>query len=256
MDTIRALALVLGLLPALLPAQSDSGEIFPSNLHEEPAPAPTNQPVVSDLETESESPAPDPTLAEEETLQEEREPDPESASSVTGTTPPEDAAPLTVEEVVQEIVESEQNAPQSETPPNRIPPSYGDTSGPAYIGHRAAIERYAGWGWIKSDGSAWNRSQWVVLEEVPRTMPAPGRFLEHPDNDNNYRYRLYGQWMDYQAYEPNFDIFVPVFKLKGFELVGPASRPGGLRLPRGTAMSGQSRAVPGGGGARDNPFSR
>lgn len=140
-------------------------------------------------------------------------------------------------------------------PPHRggtTPPRAGQTSGPAYIGHRAVIEKYAGWGWIRREDESWRSAKWVVLRESPGSIQAPGRYLAHPDNDNDVQYRIFGHFSDKRAYEPNFDTWVDVFDLTGFEVIGPAPRPN-LRPPR---AQGKTHSRPTTGGVRSNPFGR
>jgi hypothetical protein len=133
------------------------------------------------------------------------------------------------------VPEEEQPAPYPTTPkvqkpatsktPRVIPKTYGDTTGEVFIGQRTVVDRYAGWGWVRSEKDSWRKSRWTMLEEKPRTLMAPGRFLAHPDNDKGTQYKLYGQWAPYKGYEPNFDVFVDVFQIKGFEVIGPAEIP-------------------------------
>jgi hypothetical protein len=134
------------------------------------------------------------------------------------------------------------------------PSSAGDTTGNIYIGHRAVVEKYNGWGWIKKESDSWNKSKWATIREVPGAIIVPGRYLKHPDNDANIQYRLYGEFSNDKAYEPNKDVFVDVFILKGFEVIGPASQPSGVSLPKGA--SAPTRSKPTTGGARTNPFGR
>jgi hypothetical protein len=60
-----------------------------------------------------------------------------------------------------------------------------------------------------------------MLQEEPGIRMAPGRFLRHPNHDNGMQYRLFGRMMDYKAYEPAVDAYVNVFRIEGFEVVGP-----------------------------------
>jgi hypothetical protein len=105
--------------------------------------------------------------------------------------------------------------------PRVIPQSYGDRSGEVFIAHRSVIDRYAGWGWMREEKETWRKGRWVMLEEKPGLIKAPGRFLAHPDHDDGTQYKFYGQWAPYKGYEPNFDVMVDVFQIKGFELIGP-----------------------------------
>ena len=190
-----------------------------------PEPAPASEPV----------PASDPAPAPAQEAQEAPAP---------GTPAAEE------EEVVGSNEFSQEIAPPPPTErPRTIPPRHGDTSGTVYEGHRAVIDRYAGWGWIKRENEPWSRARWAMIEEEPGVRMAPGRFLRRPNEDDNNQYRLYGEWASYEGYEPNFDVFVPVFRITGFELIGPGTRPN-LTPPRGqgaTRGGGWSSR----GGARD-----
>lgn len=143
-------------------------------------------------------------------------------------------------------------APLPHSPPPTPPTRKGDLTGTAYIGHRTIVEKYAGWGWIRKESDSWRKARWAALGETLGEIEAPGRYTQHPESDQDVQYRLYGEWSDGTAYEPNIDIFIPVFSLKGFERIGPAPRPN-LRPPKGQAPT---RSRPTTRGARTNPFNR
>jgi hypothetical protein len=115
-----------------------------------------------------------------------------------------------------------------------IPTAQGDRSGTVWVGHRAVIDRYAGWGWIKKEREPWSRGRWVMLEETIGKSVAPGRHYSRPTQDDGMTYRLFGDFAEYKGYEPNYDVFVDVFRIKGWETVGREKRPD-LRPPRGSA---------------------
>jgi hypothetical protein len=79
-----------------------------------------------------------------------------------------------------------------------------------------------------------------MIEEEPGQRMAPGRFHARPTQDDNTQYRLYGSFADYKGYEPNFDVFVDVFRIQGWETIGPAPRPK-LSPPRSSNSSSQGR---------------
>ncbi|MDX6767200.1 MAG: hypothetical protein SFU85_10465 [Candidatus Methylacidiphilales bacterium] len=128
---------------------------------------------------------------------------------------------------------SQQNLP-AEKPKKPIPTSSGDRTGPIWIGHRAVIDRYAGWGWIKKDKQSWGSAKWVMLEEAPGKSVAPGRHYGRPTGDDGMTYRLYGEFTDYKGYEPNYDVFVDVFRIRGWETIGKEQHPN-LRPPRSSS---------------------
>lgn len=128
--------------------------------------------------------------------------------------------------------------------PRVTPQIFGDRTGPVYIGLRTVLDRRTGWGWIKAEDDDWMRAKWAIIQETPGVVKAPGRFLSNPKGDQLMTYKLYGEFASYTGYEPDFDVFVPVFKLKGFEIIGP-----GEALKREPPHAS-------GGGADSSAFSR
>ncbi|MEM6600960.1 MAG: hypothetical protein AAF649_06205 [Verrucomicrobiota bacterium] len=139
-------------------------------------------------------------------------------------------------------------------PHGKTPDRSGDTTGDVYIAHRSVVEKYNGWGWVKHESESWRDAQWVAVREKLGQVILPGRHLQHPDNDDGMQYRFYGEFSTETAYEPNKDVFVAVFNLKGFEVIGRASKPSGTTLPR--SKTSATRSKPTTGGARSNPFRR
>ncbi|MEM6885415.1 MAG: hypothetical protein AAF571_10315 [Verrucomicrobiota bacterium] len=139
-------------------------------------------------------------------------------------------------------------------PHGTIPQSSGDTTGDIYIAHRSVVEKYNGWGWVKHESESWSDAQWVTVREKLGKVIVPGRHLKHTDNDDGMQYRFYGEFSSETAYEPNKDVFIAIFNLKGFEVIGPAKKPFGATLPQ--KATGSTRSKPTTGGARSNPFRR
>jgi len=112
--------------------------------------------------------------------------------------------------------------PQNAAPaPRPVPLVRGDLTGPSWIGHRFVFDRYLGWGWIVPEGEKnWKKGRWVLFEETPGVILAPHRYPASADADNDVEYRLWGDIMPYQGYETNYDIFVDVFMIKGFQVLG------------------------------------
>ncbi len=78
-----------------------------------------------------------------------------------------------------------------------------------------------------------------MLEEKPGKIEAPSRFHHRPNDDNNMQYKLYGEYADYKGYEPNIDSLVPVFILKGFEVIGRGKKL--VRRPPGPSGNRKGR---------------
>lgn len=125
-------------------------------------------------------------------------------------------------------------------PAAHTPAKHGDTSGESWIAQRTMVEDYCGWGWVKKDKESWRQARWVALEGTPRTCPLPHTFLPRPVDDKNYQYRFFGTLAPYRAYEPQADMWVDVFILKGFMSLGPAKEEI-RRPPPAQASSGVNR---------------
>lgn len=102
------------------------------------------------------------------------------------------------------------------------PAHHGHTGGDYFIGQRTIVEDYCGWGWVRKEGEGWNKGRWIAIEYDPKVCPVPHAFLPRPSDDKDYLYKLYGEFAPYRAYEPQADVWVDVFILKGFLSLGPA----------------------------------
>ena len=102
------------------------------------------------------------------------------------------------------------------------PARHGHTEGPFWIGQRTLVEDYVGWGWIRKEGEGWNKGRWIAIEYDAKVCPVPHAFLPRPGDDKNYLYKLYGDFAPYRAYEPQADVWIDVFLIKGFLSLGPA----------------------------------
>ena len=151
---------------------------------------PTNSPVFSEIESSDSAP----TIAESQENEEIRRP---------------------VEEKVM----------RATLPAAHTPARHGETEGSYWIGQRTLVEDYCGWGWLRKEGEGWNQARWVAIEYDPKICPVPHAFLPRPGDDKDYLYKLYGDFAPYRAYEPQADVWVDVFKIKGFVSLGPAKNP-------------------------------
>lgn len=103
---------------------------------------------------------------------------------------------------------------------NANPPAY-------WVGHRVYNPKYQTWGYVKRPEDTWSQSVPVILNE--QETLAPDRALESRGLDNNFQYKLYGQFAGKKGYEPVLNRLFPVFVLKNFEPIGQA---GELSLPQ------------------------
>ena len=84
------------------------------------------------------------------------------------------------------------------------------------IGRRYYKVDYKFWGWIRKPGQPWSSAVLVMMNE--NTKLAPDRELGKLGSDNNYEYKLYGDFSGQRVYEPASNGFYPEFVLKGYEL--------------------------------------
>ena len=134
----------------------------------------------------------------------------------------------------------EEKVARATLPAAHTPAKHGETDGEFWVAQRTMVEDYCGWGWIKKEKESWRQARWVALEGTPGICPLPHTFLPRPEDDKNYQYRFYGSFAPYRAYEPQADVWVDVFILKGFLSLGPAKEEI-RRPPPAQASSGVNR---------------
>jgi hypothetical protein len=95
--------------------------------------------------------------------------------------------------------------------------------GKYFIGRRYYKRDYKFWGFVRQPGQPWSTAKLVMLNE--QTKLAPDRELGTLGSDNNYEYKLYGEFSGQTVYEPASNGFYPEFVLKAYELrsVAPAN---------------------------------
>lgn len=89
--------------------------------------------------------------------------------------------------------------------------------GDYYIGRRYYKPVYKFWGYVRRPGQPWSSAQLVMLNE--KLKLAPDRAQNHFGIDNNYEYKLYGDFSGDKVYEPASNSIYPEFVLKNYELV-------------------------------------
>jgi hypothetical protein len=134
----------------------------------------------------------------------------------------------------------EEKVARATLPAAHTPAKHGETIGESWVAQRTMVEDYCGWGWVKKDKESWRQARWVALEGTPGTCPLPHTFLPRPEDDKNCQYRFFGTFAPYRAYEPQADVWVDVFILKGFMSLGPA-KDEIRRPPPAQASSGVNR---------------
>ena len=92
-----------------------------------------------------------------------------------------------------------------------------EAPGNYFIGRRYYKVDYKFWGWVRKPGESWSIAKMVMLNENQKF--APDRDLGKPGSDNNYEYKLFGEFSGQTVYEPASNGFYPEFVLKGTELI-------------------------------------
>ncbi|HEV7402668.1 MAG TPA: hypothetical protein VGO11_07085 [Chthoniobacteraceae bacterium] len=92
-----------------------------------------------------------------------------------------------------------------------------EAPGDYYIGRRFYKVDYKFWGWVRKPGQAWSQAQLVMMNE--QTKLAPDREAGKFGSDNNYEYKLIGDYSGQIVYEPASNAKYPEFVLKSAELI-------------------------------------
>ena len=92
-----------------------------------------------------------------------------------------------------------------------------------FVGRRYYKQDYKFWGFVRKPGQQWSTAKLVMMNEQGKL--APDRELGKLGSDNNYEYKLYGDFSGQTVYEPASNGFYPEFVLKAYELrsITPAS---------------------------------
>jgi hypothetical protein len=89
--------------------------------------------------------------------------------------------------------------------------------GDYFIGRRYFKPDYKFWGYVRRPGQPWNMARLVMLNEKQKL--APDREQVNFGFDNNYEYKLYGNFSGENVYEPASNGVYPEFVLRGYELI-------------------------------------
>jgi len=92
-----------------------------------------------------------------------------------------------------------------------------EAPGDYYIGRRYYKRDYKFWGWVRRPQQPWATAQLVMMNEQDKL--APDRAQNNMGSDNNYEYKLIGDFSPDKVYEPASNNFYPEFMLKSYELI-------------------------------------
>ena len=113
--------------------------------------------------------------------------------------------------------------------------------GDYYIGRRYFKPDFKFWGYIRKPGQPWSTSQLVMLNEKEKL--APDRAALKFGSDNNYEYKLTGQFSGDKVYEPASNRMYPEFVVKSFDVISTNPPPIFKSQISGKADAAQTRYV-------------
>lgn len=108
-----------------------------------------------------------------------------------------------------------------------------EPTGDFFYGRRYYVMKTRFWGYLRSPRQSANKAKLVIFEENqkrnPDRLPEDGPSGQRYGFDNNYEYRIRGNYTGETAYDPNSNQFLPVFRLTGYDVVN--RNPGWLFTP-------------------------
>ncbi len=92
-----------------------------------------------------------------------------------------------------------------------------ETPGNYWIGRRYYKPVYKFWGYVRQPGQPWSTAKMVMINEKQKL--APDRAQNAIGSDNDFEYKLYGEFSGDTVYEPASNGMYPEFILKNYELI-------------------------------------
>ena len=121
-----------------------------------------------------------------------------------------------------------------------------ESKGNFYYGRRYYVEKTRFWGYLRKPGQSAKHSKLVIFRESQKL--APDRMSENgpPGQrygfDQNYEYRIWGNYTGRTVYDINSNQFLPEFLLTNYQVVD--KQPGWLFRPDDTYDSRRITLVP------------
>ena len=108
-----------------------------------------------------------------------------------------------------------------------------EATGDFYYGRRYNVKKTRFWGYLRQPRQSHSRAKLVIFDESnkrsPDRLPESGSTGALFAFDNNYEYKIRGNYTGQEGYDPNSNQFLPIFRLTGYELVN--RNPGWLFSP-------------------------
>src|SRR5438105_3547957 len=116
-----------------------------------------------------------------------------------------------------------------------------EPAGDYYIGRRYFKPDFKFWGYVRRPNQPWSTAKLVMLNEKQKL--APDRAALKFGSDNNYEYKLTGEFSGETVYEPASNRMYPEFVLKGYEVISTNPSPIFRTQISGRADAAQTRYV-------------
>ena len=98
-----------------------------------------------------------------------------------------------------------------------------EPTGSFYYGRRYYVEKTRFWGYLRKPRKPWSSAKLVIFREdrkkSPDRLPEGGSAGARYGFDQNYDYKISGNYTGRDAYDPNSNQFLPEFMLTGYEVV-------------------------------------
>jgi len=108
-----------------------------------------------------------------------------------------------------------------------------ESTGDFFYGRRYHVQKTRFWGYLRQPRQSASRGKLVIFDESskrnPDRLPESGPSGARYGFDNNYEYKIRGNYTGQEGYDPNSNQFLPIFRLTGYELVN--RNPGWLFSP-------------------------
>ncbi|MFK7851166.1 MAG: hypothetical protein AB8D78_09330 [Akkermansiaceae bacterium] len=106
-----------------------------------------------------------------------------------------------------------------------------EQTGNFFYGRRYYVKKTRFWGYLRKPRQSANSAKLVIFKEDRKKNPdrLPENGSPAYGFDNNYEYKIRGNYTGEEAYDPNSNQFLPVFMLTGYEVVD--RNPGWLFRP-------------------------
>ncbi|MDB4562890.1 hypothetical protein N9085_02145 [Akkermansiaceae bacterium] len=118
--------------------------------------------------------------------------------------------------------------------------------GDFYYGRRYYVQKTRFWGYLRKPGQSAQSAKLVIFNESkkrnPDRFPEDGPADRRYGFDQNYEYKIYGNYTGRTLYEPNSNQILPEFMLTRYELVN--KDPGWLFSPADSYSSTRVTLIP------------